>query len=79
MGFLGQVGLVRLSWIWYIRLGLVNQVGLLVLVNIALYCSHPDIRVPGGVVCKVIFVSNLTSVEVKLGRVDVVVEVVTNV
>ena len=45
MGFLGQVGLVRLSWIWYIRLGLVNQVGLLVLVNIALYCSHPDIRV----------------------------------
>ena len=33
----------------------------------------------GGVVCKVIFMSNPTSVEVKLGLVDVVVGVVTTI
>ena len=54
LGLLGKVGLVRLGWIWYIWLGLVSQVGLLVLLDIALlYCSQTDIRVSvvGGCGC----------------------------
>ena len=51
--------------------------GLLSLINIALYCSHAEIRVLGGVVggvgwCKPIIVSNPTFVELCLGCFGVV-------
>ena len=42
MGLVGQVGFGKSGLVWYLSLGL------LVLVNIALYCSHRDIRVSGG-------------------------------
>ena len=70
MGLVGQVGFGKSGLVWYLSLGL------LVLVNIALYYSHRDIRVSGGWVvvvggggggrwwwCKPIIVSNPTFVE----------------
>ena len=64
MGLVGQVGFGKSGLVWYFSLGL------LVLVNIALYCSHRDIRVSGGWVvvvggrwCKPIIMSNPTFVE----------------
>ena len=69
MGWVWQVGLGLVSQVWFGRSGWVY----LLLVNIALYCSHPDIRVSGGgggVVggrwCKPIIVSNPTFVELRL-------------
>ena len=60
MGLVGQVGFGKSGLVWYLSLGL------LVLVNIALYYSHRVVVVGGGgrlLWCKPIIMSNPTFVE----------------